>query len=505
MQSISRPSVHQAPAALSPTQRIAFTRLVETIAAAPMSLLLGGAGVGKSTLIAQAAATLGGLRVSARALMEAPQTPGHPAYEESLHRLISDAMQHTDRLFVEDFDLVCYTNKMAAAYPRPYYLQVALQAWLESAIALGKQVVFTATSREALLPQLEARYLTVEIGALTAADYRFFLEHGLGTERARALDVSRIFSAAPRLSVYQLLSACVLAREDAALDAAAFLDILSTRVMSSNVSLGEVARVDFADLKGCDDLIDNLETHIVTPMRDAARFSDLGLTPKRGVLLFGPPGTGKTSVGRALAHRLKGKFFMIDGTFTSEPPADFYARVKRVFERAKHNTPSVIFIDDADVLMQSDRLYGLNRYLLTMLDGLESETNSMVTVMLTAMDPAQLPAALLRSGRIELWLETTLPDASARAQILREHLGPLGPSFGDYDAETIAERSDGFTGADLKRVIADVKALYARDVVRGNDRRTTQAYLESAVAGIRANKAILTRHTAPQSSRNVGH
>src|SRR6185369_15274329 len=129
------------------------------------------------------------------------------------------------------------------------------------------------------------------------------------------------------------------------------------------------------------------------------------------------PGTGKTTVGRALAHRLKGKFFLIDGTFIAGTN-EFYNRISQVFEAAKDNAPSVIFIDDADAIFEDGEERGLYRYLLTMIDGLESESAGRVCVMMTAMNVAHLPPALVRSGRVELWLEMKLPDAQARTDIL---------------------------------------------------------------------------------------
>jgi transitional endoplasmic reticulum ATPase len=497
MSIVTSGTIHAEPAQLasplSPTQSATLADLLETVRAAPVTVLTGPAGSGKTTLLAHLSATLGdALRISTKEMLRTPPVNhGQSAIEETLHHLIADAVAKARHVIVEDIDLVCNTNRMSAAYVRPYYFQVALQALFEAVRSEGKRLIFSATLQDQLLPVFDSRCLLVGISAFTPADYQFFLGIGLGGERARSLDHTRIYSAAPKLSGYQLLEACALARDWTAIDDDRLIELISSRVLTSNVSLGEVAKVEFADLKGFDDIIHSLETHVAIPMQAARRFPGLGLAPKRGVLLFGPPGTGKTSVGRALAHRLKGKFFMIDGTFTSEPPAEFYAKVKRVFERAKHNTPSVIFIDDADVLMQSDRIYGLNRYLLTMLDGLESETAGKVTVMMTAMDPNQLPQALLRSGRVELWLETKLPDADARLEILASTLRALPDAFRTYDASAIAALTEGFTGADMKRVVADVKAFYAHDVISGDDIRTPDAYLEAAATGIRANKALL--------------
>jgi SpoVK/Ycf46/Vps4 family AAA+-type ATPase len=156
------------------------------------------------------------------------------------------------------------------------------------------------------------------------------------------------------------------------------------------------------------------------------------------VLLASPPGTGKTTIGRALAARLKGEFFLIDGTVI-EGTYDFYDRVRSVFEAAKRNPPAVVFIDDCDLLFEHSGGRGFYRYLLTMLDGLESASAERVFVIVTAMDVNSLPPALLRSGRIELWRETRLPDTAARSAILHERLSHLPPPLGEVDVAAITE------------------------------------------------------------------
>ncbi len=177
-------------------------------------------------------------------------------------------------------------------------------------------------------------------------------------------------------------------------------------------------------------------------------------------MLYGPPGTGKTTVGRALAHRLRGKFFLIDGTFIAGTN-NFYDRVHQVFEAAKDNAPSVIFIDDADTIFEDGEERGLYRYLLTMLDGLESESAGRICVMMTAMNVGNLPAALTRSGRVELWLEMKLPDGEARTVILRQRIAELPDELQKVDLVALKSATEGFTGADLKRLIDDGKAIYA--------------------------------------------
>jgi transitional endoplasmic reticulum ATPase len=167
---------------------------------------------------------------------------------------------------------------------------------------------------------------------------------------------------------------------------------------------------------------------------------------------------------------------------------NFYAEIDRVFAAASHNAPSIIFIDDADVIFGGDKESGLYRYLLTKLDGLESARSSRVCVMMTAMEPADLPIAILRSGRVELWLETRLPDASARAEIFRDHLTAMPPPLCNVDALQLASASHGATGADLKAIIEDGKLLFARDQTTGNNGRPAEEYFLDAIATIRQNR-----------------
>jgi transitional endoplasmic reticulum ATPase len=301
------------------------------------------------------------------------------------------------------------------------------------------------------------------------------------------LDFKKIFRFAPKLNGHQLKSASAWLRHSHELNTEKFIEYLRKRKMSSNVDLEEVEAVDLHSLKGLDSLIESLEANIVVPLERDDLAGEFNIQPKRGVLLAGPPGTGKTTVGRALAHRLRSKFFLIDGTFISGS-RDFYQKIQQVFEAAKNNAPSIIFIDDSDVIFENKDDFGLYRYLLTALDGLESESNKRVCIMMTTMDVSSVPAALVRSGRIELWLETSLPDVKAREEILNDHAAKLPEQLRAIDIKQLASDTDGLTGADLRRLMEDGKILYAYDKSKNREFKNIIAYFQQAVETIRSNK-----------------
>jgi ATP-dependent 26S proteasome regulatory subunit len=186
-------------------------------------------------------------------------------------------------------------------------------------------------------------------------------------------------------------------------------------------------------------------------------------------------------------RRLKSKFFLLDGTVISGTPG-FHPVVHRIFEAAKQNAPAIIFVDDSDVMFENGQETGFYRFLLTMLDGLESTSAGRICLMMTAMDVGNLPPALVRSGRIELWLETRLPDADARRAILADLCAGLPAAIGSVDLDALADASDGLSGADLKRVIEDGKLLFAFERARTARPQPSTTYFLRAIETVRRNK-----------------
>jgi SpoVK/Ycf46/Vps4 family AAA+-type ATPase len=417
------------PNHLCPAQQQAFDGLLTAWPVGHLLKLSGDTGMGKTTVLRALHAAAGGVFLTGRELLDTVRSRHPLALEEAFEEMVRHALTANDTVLVDDLSLLeAVVAGHCWSYPRNNFLNVPLSALVAHAEHTQKRLVVAGGAATAL----HQRGYAFHIPEFKPADYEFLCRGFLGPAAADSLDFAKIHRFTPSLSAHQLKAACLALRQEGDLTTTRFTDYLRTQYLASNVHLGEVQPVELRDLQGVEDVIQSLEANLILPLENDELAAELNLKPKRGVLLAGPPGTGKTTVGRALAHRLKSKFFLLDGTIISGT-REFYQRIQQLFEAAKQNAPSIIFIDDSDVIFESGEELGLYRYLLTMLDGLESASAGRVCVMLTAMDVSNLPPALVRSGRIELWLEMRLPDDAARRAILRQHLAPLPAYLAEVD------------------------------------------------------------------------
>jgi transitional endoplasmic reticulum ATPase len=488
---------------LTPVQQSAADHVLTALSAALSSgsvlLLRGDPGAGKTTVLNWLHTRTGGVLIGMRHFVDMLMLRRPDAIEQSFIEILETAVTDHEIVLMDDFHLI---TAIASHYNynRAGLLDAALEALAAAAERTGRKLIL-ATDREESPWPVHTRAWVCDIGEFTPSDYLGLCAAYLNAAAATRLDYAKIHRFAPKLNARQLRNACLWLAHGRAPSTDSFIEYLGAINITSNVNLEEVQPVTWKDLKGMDDVIEALEAKIVLPFENSALAAELELKPKRGVLLAGPPGTGKTTIGRALAHRLKGKFFLIDGTVVAESK-DFFCTLERIFERARRNAPSVIFIDDTDLIFESENK-GFYRYLLTMLDGLESASAERVCVMMTAMEVSSIPAAILRSGRVELWLETRLPDLEARVSILRESFSRVVEPVKSADVSLLAHATRGLTGADLKAVVEDGKLLFAHDKANGKPVRAIEEYFLAAIATVRDHRRRYRRKKPAQSTEPV--
>ncbi|MDB5805810.1 MAG: ATP-dependent metallopeptidase FtsH/Yme1/Tma family protein [Betaproteobacteria bacterium] len=226
--------------------------------------------------------------------------------------------------------------------------------------------------------------------------------------------------------------------------------------------------VSFADVAGCDEAKEEV-SELVDFLKDPTRFQKLGGRIPRGVLMVGPPGTGKTRLARAIAGEAKVPFFTISGSdFVEMFVGVGAARVRDMFENAKKHAPCIIFIDEIDAVGRhrgagmgggnDEREQTLNQMLVEM-DGFEA--NSGVIVIAATNRPDVLDKALLRPGRFDRQVHVSLPDIRGREQILNVHMRkvPISP---DVRPDIIARGTPGMSGADLANLVNEAALFAAR-------------------------------------------
>lgn len=249
--------------------------------------------------------------------------------------------------------------------------------------------------------------------------------------------------------------------------------------------------VTFADVGGLDELKEQVRRRIILPFQKPSLFQKFRKRVGGGLLLYGPPGCGKTLLARATAGECRAKFFNV----AISDVLDMYvgeseAKLHAIFEKARASVPAVLFFDEVEAL-GGKRQYSreaatakLVSQFLAELDGF-ARNNQGVLVLGASNVPWSLDTAFLRPGRFDRFLFVPPPDRPAREIILRLHLDGR-PVDGDLGLDDLAKRTAGFSGADLMHVVetaADV--AIAETLERGDERPITAAHLRQALSEIK--------------------
>ncbi|MEX2421535.1 MAG: ATP-dependent zinc metalloprotease FtsH [Actinomycetota bacterium] len=248
-------------------------------------------------------------------------------------------------------------------------------------------------------------------------------------------------------------------------------------------------KTTFADVAGVDEAIEELQ-EVKEYLANPAKFQAMGAKIPRGVLLFGPPGAGKTLLARAVAGEAGVPFYSISGSdFVEMFVGVGAARVRDLFEQAKQNAPAIVFIDEIDAVGRhrgaglggghDEREQTLNQLLVEM-DGFDQRTA--VILMAATNRPDILDPALLRPGRFDRHIVVDRPDLEGRKGILKVH--SRGKPFDEtVNLETIARRTPGFTGADLSNVINEAALLAARWSKKAISMKEVEEAIDRVMAG----------------------
>ena len=269
---------------------------------------------------------------------------------------------------------------------------------------------------------------------------------------------------------------------------------------NAKVYVQSTAGIRFADVAGEDEAKENLQ-EVVNYLHDPSKYESIGAKMPKGILLVGPPGTGKTMLAKAVAGESNVPFFSISGSEFVEMFVGMGAsKVRDLFRQAKEKAPCIVFIDEIDAIGQKrnsgnlggndEREQTLNQ-LLTEMDGFESNTG--VIILAATNRPDSLDPALTRPGRFDRRVPVELPDLKGREEILKVHAKKVALAPG-IDFNTVARMASGASGAELANIVNEA-ALRA---VRAGRKSVTQADLEESIevviAGYQKKNSILTDH-----------
>ena len=257
--------------------------------------------------------------------------------------------------------------------------------------------------------------------------------------------------------------------------------------------------IKFDDVAGEDEAKENLQ-EVVNYLHDPSKYQDIGASMPKGILLVGPPGTGKTMLAKAVAGEANVPFFSMSGSEFVEMFVGMGAsKVRDLFRQAKEKAPCIVFIDEIDAIGKKrdgqlggndEREQTLNQ-LLTEMDGFEGNTG--VIILAATNRPESLDPALTRPGRFDRRVPVELPDLKGREEILKVHAKKIKIAE-DVDFNKVARMASGASGAELANIVNEAALRAVRDGRRFATQADLEESIEVVIAGYQKKNAIMTDH-----------
>ena len=269
--------------------------------------------------------------------------------------------------------------------------------------------------------------------------------------------------------------------------------------------------IKFDDVAGEDEAKENLQ-EVVNYLHDPSKYQDIGASMPKGILLVGPPGTGKTMLAKAVAGEANVPFFSMSGSEFVEMFVGMGAsKVRDLFRQAKEKAPCIVFIDEIDAIGKKrdgqlggndEREQTLNQ-LLTEMDGFEGNTG--VIILAATNRPESLDPALTRPGRFDRRVPVELPDLKGREEILKVHAKKIKIAE-DVDFNKVARMASGASGAELANIVNEAALRAVRDGRRFATQADLEESIEVVIAGYQKKNAIMTDHEKKiVSYHEIGH
>jgi cell division protease FtsH len=284
---------------------------------------------------------------------------------------------------------------------------------------------------------------------------------------------------------------------------------LMPRVRPQAVEAKSRSDIGWVDVAGLDEVKEEL-SEVVDFLRQPERFERLGARVPKGILLYGPPGTGKTLMAKAVAAESGANFYSSSASAFVEMFAGLgAARIRKLFQEARKNAPSIIFIDELDAVGAARTGHGFNReqdqtlnQLLVELDGFDATER--VVVMGASNRLQDLDAALLRPGRFDRQMLVSAPDLAGREAILNVHTRGK-PLASDVDLNLIAKQTVGLTGADLANVCNEAAIFAGRKELQYIRHAEFDAAMERVVAGLQQRRVVTEKEKRILAYHEAGH